>query len=50
MNANEREYILTSRRESGSFFFMESSIFSERMDRTAYYKVAPLIPRREGQR
>lgn len=48
MNANERECILTSRRESGSFFFMESSISSERMDRTAY-KVVPLMPRREGQ-
>lgn len=48
MNANEREYILASRRESGSFFFMEISVSSVRTD-SAAYEVVPLMSRREGQ-
>ena len=47
MNANEREYMLVSMRESGSFF-MEASIYSAQADYTARAAVL-LIPRREGQ-
>lgn len=47
MNANEREYMLVSRREPGSFF-MEASIYSARADYIARAAVL-LISRWEGQ-
>lgn len=48
MNANEREYMLTSRRDHGGFFFMKVSISSVRTGNTAY-KIVLLMPRWGGQ-